>query len=121
LPVTELTPTRRLAWQFLFDGTFPFLVLILASWLTRPTDAKRVAFFYGKMKTPVGATPELEAEAIAATRTDPHRFDATKLFPRSHWEFTKWNAEDTIGFLICAATSAAIVGLFLVLLNLAKA
>lgn len=116
----RLSATGRETAQFLFDGGFPFIVLLIVSWLTKPTDPRRVAQFYGKMKTPIGATPELEEEAMAETRRNPHRFDDTKLFPRSQWEFTKWDRVDTVGFLACCAVSAAIVGLFVFVLRLAS-
>ena len=117
--VVSLTPTQRFTLQFFFDGLFPFIVLILVSLLTRPTDPKRVAFFYGKMKTPVGDTPELEAAAMEETRVNPTRFDHTKLLPASNWEFCRWDRTDAIGFAACCAMSAFIVGLFVFLLNLA--
>jgi solute:Na+ symporter, SSS family len=120
LDPAKLTPTGRETVQFLFDGFFPFVVLIVASFLTRRTDAARVAQFYGKMKTPIGATPELEEATMAETRRNPHRFDHTKLFgPNSSWEFTKWDRVDTIGFLGCCAVSAAIIGVFVFALKAA--
>ncbi len=119
LDPVKLTPSGREAANFNFDGLFPFLVLGLVSLLTRPTDPNRVAQFYGKMRTPVGATPELEELAMAETRRQPARFDDTKLFPRSSWEFCRWDRVDTIGFIACCALSAAIVGLFVLLLRLA--
>ena len=73
--------------------------------------------FYGKMKTPVGDTPELEAAAMEETRRNPGRFDHTKLVRNSTWEFCKWDRVDTIGFLICCAVSGAIIGLFVLLLK----
>jgi hypothetical protein len=115
--VAVLSKTQRVTLQFFFDGLFPFVVLIVASLLTRPTDPRRVALFYGRMKTPVGDTPELEAAALEATRRQPARFDQTKLFPGSTWEFCKWDRVDTIGFIICCALSGAIVGLFLLVLR----
>jgi hypothetical protein len=69
------------------------------------------------MKTPVGDTPELEAAGMAETRRNPARFDHTKLFPHSNWEFCKWDRVDTIGFLACSALSAAIVLVFVGLLR----
>ncbi|HWA86205.1 MAG TPA: hypothetical protein VG710_08290 [Opitutus sp.] len=117
LNVTALTPNERFAWQFMFDGLFPFAVLLVTSWLTRPTDPARVTYFYGKMKTPVGATPELEAAAIAETRRNPTRFDDTKLLPRSNWEFCRWDREDAVGFIICCVASGLIVLLFVGLLR----
>ena len=77
-----------------------------------------MAFFYGKMKTPVGDTPELEAAAMEATRQNPTRFEHTKLFgANSWWEFWKWDRVDGIGFLACSALSGAIVFLFIGLLR----
>jgi SSS family solute:Na+ symporter len=115
--VAALTPIARFTIQMFFDALFPFILLIVASLLTRPTDPGRVAFFYGKMKTPVGATPELEAAAMEETRLHPTRFDDTKLLPRSNWEFCKWDRVDGVGFLACSALSAAIVFTFLGLLH----
>lgn len=117
LRAAPMTPNQRLTAQFFFDGLFPFAVLLIASLLTRPTDPEIVAQFYGKMKTPVGETPELEAAAMEETRRNPARFDGTKLFPRSSWEFCKWTKVDTVGFLICSALSAAIVFLFIAVLR----
>jgi hypothetical protein len=113
----SLSPSQRLTAQFFFDGLFPFIVLIVASWLTPRTDPARMAQFYGKMKTPVGATPELEETAMTETRRHPTRFDHTKLLPRSNWEFCKWDKVDTVGFLACCAISFSIVGLFILLLR----
>ncbi len=117
LNVAALSPSQRMTVQFFFDGIFPFVVLILVSWCTPRTDPARVAQFYGKMKTPVGDTPEAEAATMEETRRNPTRFDHTKLFPRSNWEFCKWDKIDTLGFLACCATSFAIVGLFVLLLK----
>ncbi|PTX95659.1 hypothetical protein [Opitutus sp. ER46] len=118
--VVSMTPTQRFTLQCFFDGLFPFCVLIVVSLLTKPTDPKRVAFFYGKMKTPVGETPELEAAAMEETKRNPTRFDHTKLFPGTNIEFCKWDKVDTIGFISCSALSAAIVGLFLFFLRWAS-
>ena len=115
--VDPLTKTQRVTLQFFFDSLFPFVVLVVASLLTRPTDPRRVAQFYGRMKTPVGDTPELEAAALEETKANPARFDQTKLLPASNWEFCKWDRVDTVGFLICSALSGAIVLLFVGLLR----
>lgn len=114
------TPNGRETAQFFFDGLFPFVLLLLVSRFTRATERGRLDQFYGKMKTPVGATPELEAAAMAATRREPGRFDHTKLFPRSAWEFAKWDREDAVGFIVCCAISGGIIGLFVLLLRWAS-
>ncbi len=117
LKVAAMSPISRLTAQFFFDGLFPFGVLLLVSLLTRPTNPALVAQFYGKMKTPVGDTPELEAATMEETLKNPTRFDHTKLLPFSNWEFSKWDRVDTIGFIACCAMSATIVGIFLALLK----
>ena len=109
--------TERVTLQFLFDAAFPFLVLLGVSLVTRPTEPARVARFYGRMKTPVGATPELERAALAETERRPDRFDHTKLWPRSNWEFCRWDRVDTLGFLGCCALSGTIVLLLVALLR----
>jgi Na+/proline symporter len=111
--VVALTPNQRFTATFFFDALFPFVVLIVVSLITPRTDPKRVAEFYGIMKTPVGDTPESEAAAIAETRRNPARFDHTKLLPRSNWEFCKWDRVDTVGFIICSGLSGVIVMIFI--------
>lgn len=117
LPVEELSAGGILAAQFFFDGLFPFAVLILVSYLTPRTNPVRVERFYGKMKTPVGDTPELDGEEIAETLRHPSRFDHLKLFPRSQWEFCRWTRVDSVGFIVCCGVSGAILGGFWLLLH----
>ncbi len=116
---TAMTNAGRFGTRMLVDAITPFFFLVVVSLFTRPPARERVDQFYGRMKTPVGATPELEAAALAETRARPGRFDDTKLFPRSNWEFTKWDREDTVGFLVCCAISFTIVATFWGLLRLA--
>jgi len=103
-------PGGHLAIQFLFDAVFPFAVMIAVSLVTTPPPPEIVAGFFGKMKTPVGATPQLEVEALEETRRNPGRFDQTKLLPGSSWEFTRWDRTDAVGFAACCAASVSIIG-----------
>ncbi len=119
VPVEQLSPGHRFAARLLFDGLSPFVFLILVSLVTRPPPREVLDPFFGKMKTPVAPDPEADANEMAATSRDPHRFDHLKLFPNSAWEFTKWNRLDTWGFLACLALSGGIVGVFWSLLRLA--
>jgi solute:Na+ symporter, SSS family len=112
LDVARMDVSARYAARFFYDGLFPFAVLILVSLFTRRPAPDRIDQFFGKMKTPVNPVPEVDAAEMEATRRNPHRFDQRKLFPRSSWEFTKWDRVDTIGFLACCAVSAVILGLF---------
>jgi hypothetical protein len=116
--VTALSPSVRNALRYFWDGVFPFVFLFLFSLFSRRPDPARTDFFFGKMKTPVGATPELEQAAMEETRQHPHRFDHLKLFgPRSSWELTKWDRVDAFGFLACLAVSLGILGMFWALLR----
>jgi hypothetical protein len=120
VPVDSFTPSGRNAARFVYDGLFPFVVLILVSFFTRAPDKARTDYFFGKMKTPVGATPELEIAAMEETRRAPHRFDGTKLLGAdSNWEFTKWDKVDAIGFIACLAVSGGILTGFWMLLRAA--
>ncbi len=120
LDVAALSPSHRNAARFLYNGILPFVLLIVVSLFTRPPSAERVLQFYGKMKTPVAESPEEDAAEMEKTRLNPTRNDHLKLFPRSNWEFTKWDKVDTIGFLACCAVSGAIIGAFLLVLRLAS-
>lgn len=120
MDVVNLSPGGRLAGRFLVDGLLPLLLVLGASLFTRAPARDRVDQFMGKMKTPVGATPDLEAAAIEATRREPHRFDCLKLWPKSAWEFTRWNAVDAIGFAIACGITVAILAQFWGLLRWAE-
>ncbi len=119
--VGSFTPSGRNAARFIYDGLFPFAVLLVVSLLTRPPARERVDQFFGKMKTPVGATPELEIAAMEETRRNPRRFDHLKLFPKSSWEMTRWDKVDALGFIACLGVSFAILAAFWILLRMASA
>lgn len=118
--VEQWTPAGRFSARFIFDSIAPFLLLIGFSLATKPPERSRLDRFYGRMKTPVGKDPQADREAVAATETNPGRFDHTKVLgPESNWEFTKWDRVDGIGFISCCAISGAIIGLFWLMLRMA--
>ena len=118
--VASFTPSGRNAARFIYDGVFPFLVLFGVSLFTRRPDQRLTDLFFGKMKTPVGATPLLEEQAMAETARNPGRFDQTKLFGvKSQWEFTRWDKVDALGFIACLAVSFGILGTFWIILQAA--
>lgn len=121
LDMEQLPGSTRYAARLFTAVLLPFVLLILVSWCTRPPPAERTAHFFGKMKTPVDPDPAADAHAMAETIRNPHRFDHLKLFPRSSWEFTKWNRVDAVGFVACCAVSAAVIALFWLLLRAAAA
>ncbi len=108
--VAAFNSAQLMTTRFLVDALLPILILIVVSLLTKQADPVRVGRFYVRMKTPVGKTLDDDALAVEASYANPTRYDHTKLFPRSNWEFTKWNRQDTLGFIACVA----LVGFILV-------
>ncbi len=108
--VAGFSPAMLLTTRYLVDVLLPMLIVVVVSLLTRPTDPARIARFYVRLKTPVAATLEEDAAEVERSYAAPQRFDQQKLFPRSNWEFTKWNREDLVGFLGCCV----LVGIVLV-------
>ena len=48
--------------------------------------------------------------ALAAARSG-RRFAAAD-FPRTNWEFTKWNKQDAVGFICCCALVGVVLLVF---------
>ena len=99
---------------------FPFLLVILISYLTRHTkkESENLDFFYAKMKTPVTGNKEIDERELQLSRENPKRFDHTLIFPNTHWQFCKWNKEDGIGFAVSCLMVVAILGLLYFLVNI---
>lgn len=116
--VAGFSPAALLTTRYMVDVLLPMLIIVVASLLTRPTDPARVARFHARLKTPVAATLEADAAEVERSYADPGRFDRQKLFPRSDWEFTKWNRQDYLGFLGCCALVGVVLVVFKFVLTL---
>lgn len=108
--VAGFSSAQLLTTRYMVDALLPIFLLVIGSYLTRQTDPARVARFYARMKTPVAGNLEADAVEVEASYANPGRYDHLKLFPRTNWEFTKWNRTDALGFLACCA----LVGLVLI-------
>jgi len=116
IPGVDLTKVSNAALktlEFPFKIIAPFLVMIIASLLTKPNDKQALDRLYVKLKTPVDPVPEKDEAEIEKSYTHPDRFDKNKLFPNSNLEFQRPTKYDVIGFLICFALCFAIIGLVL--------
>jgi SSS family solute:Na+ symporter len=109
---TEWKKSQLVAARFFFSAFFPFVVLILVSFITRPVERKHLDYFFGKIYTPIQKTPELEAEAIARATQKPETVAHLKLFPNSNWEIGKPDKRDFLGF----GGSWVVVGIVILLL-----
>ena len=110
--VSNFTPPMIMTAWFVVDSFFPVLILLIVSWMTRPGDSVKLSRFYARLKTPVGETPQADAAAVCESYENPERYDDTKLFPGTDWEFTKWDKMDGLGFLGCCAAVGVILLLF---------
>ena len=110
--VASFNAAQLMTTRYLVDALLPILILLVASRLTRPTDPLRVARFYVRMKTPVGATLEADAREVETSYANPARFDHLKLFPQTNWELTQWNRQDVLGFLGCCTLVGVILLFF---------
>ncbi len=110
--VAGFSPAQLSATRYLVDGLFPIVILMVVSLLTPRTDRVRVDRFYARLKTPVAETLEQDAVEVEKSYADPARFDDRKLFPRSDWEFTKWDRQDFLGFLACCGLVVVVLLVF---------
>ncbi len=110
--ITDLSQ-KPYAWneslRVLIRTIFPFLVLLIAAWLSKPLPKDKLDQFFVKMKTKVHIDPQEDAKQMALSRENPARFDHLKLFPASDWEIYRWGKEDSWGFI-------ASVGILVVIL-----
>jgi SSS family solute:Na+ symporter len=111
MPFDKLRPSAVTACRWGFDALFPFFCLIFFSLITPRSAPERAPAFYARLKTPVGATPEEDADEVEKSNQHPDRFDHEKLLPGTNWEFTKWTKKDFIGFGACWGIVLFIVGI----------
>jgi SSS family solute:Na+ symporter len=109
---TSWSKPQLTAARFFFDALFPFIILFLLSFLTKPVDKKYTDRFYAKMYTPVQSTSEEEEKALQDAYENPRMYDDRKLFKKSDWEMLKPGRIDFIGFF----GSWALVGIIVFLL-----
>ena len=112
IDLTDFTKARLSAARFFFDALFPFLLLFLISFVTRPAPKEALDRFFGRIHTPVQPTPELDAQAVQDAYDHPDKFRAGKVWPRSQWEIMKPGRMDVIGF----GGSWVLVGVIILLL-----
>ncbi len=90
---------------------FPFMTLILVSYISKPISVNVLNQFYGKLRTPALADHKQDEQEMFITQQNPTRFDHTKIFPTSNWEFNKWTPSDykAVGICVAAATSIIVL------------
>jgi solute:Na+ symporter, SSS family len=109
---TTWTKPQLVAARFFFDAIFPFVLLVLFSWTTRPAPEAALDRFFARLHTPVQPTPAADAAEVETSYANPRRFDHDKLFPGRNWEILKPAASDYAGFF----GTWALVGVIVLLL-----
>jgi SSS family solute:Na+ symporter len=115
---SRFTPAQIEGISLLFLLCFPFVAVLLVGAMTRPMDKDHLDRFYGKLNTPVGDDHAADEQAMKETMANPTRFDHTKVFPRSNWEFTRQPSYDIKGMCIGVTAGLVLIGLLLVLARL---
>lgn len=95
---SEFTKAQLVSIRFFFDALFPFVMLFLVSFMTRPVRRDHLDKFYAKLHTPVQKTPEEEQKELERSFQDPDRFKKDKFLPNSNWEIEKPTKMDVLGF-----------------------
>lgn len=95
---SRFTKAQLVATRFFFDALFPFILLFLLSYLTKPVPKTDLDHFFGKIHTPVQPTPEQDQTAVEEAMAHPEKWEKRKLRPGSNWEIMKPGKADIIGF-----------------------
>ena len=115
---SHFTKPQLVAARFFFDALFPFLLLFLISYLTKPVPKPHINRFFAKMHTPVQKTPEEEERVLNESYANPEKFDKDKVFPRTQWEIMKPSRMDYIGFLGCWVLVGVVIFLLWVMVSI---
>jgi solute:Na+ symporter, SSS family len=110
LDLQNMKPSTLLTLRYLIASFLPFIILIPISMLTRDKGLEEnIARFYVKMKTKVISDREKDRAELEKSYADTTRFDHTKLFPSSSWEFCKWDREDFWGVMASLGLTVGIL------------
>ncbi|MEE2641256.1 MAG: sodium:solute symporter family protein [Planctomycetota bacterium] len=110
----DLTSASRATLETLRLPTrvlLPFLVLIVASYLTPRNSEKALDRYYAKMKTEVHPDPKTDLKQLEDSYANPKQFEDRKLFPGTQIEALRPRRSDILGFLAALAVCFAVIGL----------
>jgi SSS family solute:Na+ symporter len=104
--------------RYSYKILLPFLILIVVSLLTQPDHSPDTQKFFTRMRVKVVPDKAEDERAVQAAYANPDSTCATLMFPRSQWEFFKWDREDAIGFFAGCLVVLTIFGFLYFVLNL---
>ncbi|NOZ55367.1 MAG: sodium:solute symporter family protein [Calditrichaeota bacterium] len=95
---SHFTKAQLVATRFFFDALFPFVLLFLLSYVTKPVPKEDLDRFFARIHTPVQPDKEAEERALEEAYRHPEIFEKQKIWPGSNWEILKPTWKDVIGF-----------------------
>ncbi len=95
---SKMKKSQLVAVRFFFDAIFPFVLLFLLSFITKPLSKKHLDRFFAKMHTPVQKNQNEEEKVLEEAYRNPDKYRHQKLFPESQWEILKPTKMDALGF-----------------------
>ncbi len=95
---SHFTKAQLVATRFFFDALFPFVLLFLLSYVTKPVPKEDLDRFFARIHTPVQPDKEAEKRALEEAYRHPEIFERQKIWPGSNWEILKPTWKDVIGF-----------------------
>jgi SSS family solute:Na+ symporter len=96
----------------------PLLTIIVVSLLRKPDDKRMLDRFFAKMLTKVVPERVADTKELDRSMADTTRFNHKKIFPRSEWEFEKWDKDDWVGFTVSIAIVLGIILLLKILVSI---
>jgi SSS family solute:Na+ symporter len=90
--------SQLVAARFFFDALFPFILLFLISFVTKPVPKPDLDRFFAKLHTPVQKTEGEDRRALQESYADPGKFEKDKIKSGSNWEIMKPGKLDLVGF-----------------------
>ena len=94
----SFSKAQLVATRFFFDAMFPFVLLFLITFMTKPVPKQYLDRFFARLHTPVAATREADDRAVAEAYSNPGVYEKDKILPGSQWEILKPSRMDYIGF-----------------------
>lgn len=115
---TDSTKAQLVAYRFLFDALFPFVLLFLISYMTKRNDQSALDYFFSKLHTPVQKDRALEERLIAEGAKHPEKFEKDKIWKGSNWEIFKPGWNDFWGFTVSCLFIVVILTLLWLMVNI---
>lgn len=106
--------------RLLIRSIWPFFILIVVALFTKPEPKQMLDRFYVKMKTPSVADRKEDEREMQLSYQNPQRFDYKKMFPKSNWEFEKFERLDIKGLLYFSLGGALILSVLYIISFIGK-